>query len=165
MKTKKICLIGDFAVGKTSLVARFVNHTFSDKYLTTVGVSIKTKVVEQGDGESVKLIIWDVAGEDRFSSAAERYLRGANGLLVVADGTRAETLEAADNLTKKTHAMLGEIPTLRLINKADLKTSWVAGVSLTENIEAQSFGGEVATSAKSGLNVEYAFRELASMFG
>ena len=87
MKVKKVCLVGDFAVGKTSLVARFVNHTFSDRYLTTVGVSIKTKIIERAPVGKLKLIIWDIAGEDKFSRAAERYLHGAHGLLVVADGT------------------------------------------------------------------------------
>ncbi len=61
---KKICLLGDFAVGKTSLVARFVNNQFSEKYLTTVGVKMDTKLIAVNDNLSVKLIIWDIAGEN-----------------------------------------------------------------------------------------------------
>ena len=78
--TKKVCIIGDFAVGKTSTVARCVHNVFSDKYLTTVGVKIDTKEVVLEDSEkTVKMIIWDIAGTDRFSAVEFSYLRGSSG--------------------------------------------------------------------------------------
>ena len=157
MNTKKICVIGDFGVGKTSLVARFVHHAFSDKYLSTVGVSIKTKIVRLDTSQQVKLIIWDIAGEDALSSTAERYLRGANGLLVVADGTRPATLESADKLLLEAQSKIGEVPAIRLINKADLTQEWAA----TELTETSAIKDMVTTSAKTGLNVEAAFEQMA----
>ena len=84
---KKICLIGAFAVGKTSLVRRFVHSIFSEKYHTTVGVMIDKKQVNV-NGLPVDLIIWDLHGEDDFQSVRMSYLRGASGCFYVADGTR-----------------------------------------------------------------------------
>ena len=162
MKVKKVCLLGDFGVGKTSLVARFVNHTFSDKYLSTVGVSIKTKIINAANDEQMKLIIWDIAGEERFSTATERYIRGANGFLIVADGTRQETLEAARQLQTALGQMLGDVPSINLLNKADLNDAWVAGLPIEQNPENKILDGQVATSAKTGLNVEFAFHQLAA---
>ena len=88
MIQKKICMLGAFAVGKTSLVQRFVKSLFSDRYLTTVGVKIDKKIVTVGDTE-VSLVLWDLAGEDEFQSVQTSYLRGASGYLLVIDGTRA----------------------------------------------------------------------------
>ena len=162
MKVKKVCLVGDFAVGKTSLVARFVNHTFSDRYLTTVGVSIKTKIIERAPVGELKLIIWDIAGEDKFSRAAERYLHGAHGLLVVADGTRSETIEVAAQLQAQALALLGDVPVVNLLNKADLRAEWPSELPPAEELTDAEIYAQIPTSAKTGLNVEFAFLQLAA---
>ena len=91
MLQKKICMLGGFAVGKTSLVRRFVQSIFSETYLTTVGVKIDKKSVVLSD-KTVDLILWDLAGEDDIGSFRLSYVRGASGLVLVADGTRAATL-------------------------------------------------------------------------
>src|ERR1044071_1650162 len=83
-------MIGAFAVGKTSLVARFVKSIFSEKYLTTVGVKIDKKSLSVGDQE-MTLILWDLAGEDEFMQVRMSYLRGSAGYFLVADGTRRAT--------------------------------------------------------------------------
>lgn len=152
-------------MGKTSLVARFVNHTFSDKYLSTVGVSIKTKIINHAENEATKLIIWDIAGEERFSNASERYIRGANGFLIVADGTRQETIDAARHLRGELDQMLGDVPSVSLLNKADLSEAWVAELPIDEIPENKILDGQVATSAKTGLNVDFAFEQLAAKLG
>src|SRR5580700_10653949 len=92
MLQKKICMLGSFSVGKTSLVRRFVESIFSDRYLTTVGVKIDKKVV-QVNGQDVTVMLWDLYGEDEFQKIRMSYLRGASGYLLVADGTRLATLE------------------------------------------------------------------------
>ena len=89
---KKICLIGAFAVGKTSLVRQYVYSLFSEKYLSTVGVKIDKKLLVM-DGRELELIIWDLHGEDDFQSVRMSYLRGASGCIYVVDGTRRVTLE------------------------------------------------------------------------
>ncbi len=104
---KKVCIIGDFAVGKTSTVARFVNNIFSEKYLTTVGVKIDTKDMTLADGRKLRMVIWDIAGSQRFSAVEFSYLRGAQAYLLVADGTRRETMDSALALREAVEARFG----------------------------------------------------------
>ena len=123
MLQKKICLLGAFGVGKTSLVRRFVDTIFSDTYLTTVGVKIDKKLVTVGN-EQMALILWDIAGEDEVAAVRVSYLRGAAGYLLVADSTRPETLETAASIQTRIQAELGAVPFLALLNKADLLEDW-----------------------------------------
>ena len=162
MQTKKICLLGDFAIGKTSLTARFVRQTFSEKYLTTVGVKIDSKVVEVSDKEQVKLVIWDIAGNDTFTSVNENYLRGTAGVFLVADGCRKNTLSGAMNLRRMVQDVVGECPMVFAVNKVDLISDWE--VDQTDITQLRDSGITVyKTSAKTGENVEAAFQQLASL--
>jgi small GTP-binding protein len=153
-------MIGDFAVGKTSLVARFVRQTFSDKYLTTVGVKIDTKMVNVEE-QQVKLILWDIAGADTFTTATASYLRGATGYFLIVDGTRRPTWDSALKLKQAVTEKIGEKPFVILLNKADLTDEWEIEEQL---IAAQQQEGWkiLRTSAKTGENVEAAFTELAT---
>ena len=162
VSTRKICIIGDFGVGKTSTVARFVHSVFSEKYLTTVGVKIDTKTVRAGESESeLKLVIWDIAGADRFSAVEFSYLRGAAGYLLVADGTRGNTLDVARRLCSEAEQRFGALPYVLLINKSDLTEQWEVPGSAIE--ELRSAGTTVfLTSAKTGDNVETAIQTLAN---
>ena len=92
MLQKKICMLGSFAVGKTSLVRRFVESIYSDVYQTTVGVKIDKKNVKVSEKE-VSLVLWDIYGEDDYQKMHWTYLRGASGYLLVADGTRARPMD------------------------------------------------------------------------
>lgn len=161
--TKKVCIIGDFAVGKTSSVARCVNNVFSEKYLTTVGVKIDTKEMEVGDSAMpVKLVIWDIAGTDRFSAVEFSYMRGSSGFILVVDGTRAHTLEVAKRLRSETFERYGELPCVMLLNKSDLDDEWEIDESVITDLEREGFVPFV-TSAKTGINVEQAFQRLAEL--
>lgn len=162
MITKKICIIGDFAVGKTSTVARFVHNVFSDKYLTTVGVKIDTKELELEEGDSVKLVIWDIAGTDRFSAVEFSYLRGASGYLLVIDGTRRHTADVAERLQKEAKERYGDLPYVTLINKADLADEWEV---TDDDIRALRDAGHriFQTSARSGEHVLEAITTLARL--
>ena len=157
---KKICVLGDFSVGKTSLVGRFVKNEFSDKYLTTVGVKMDTKLVSVNDALKIKLIIWDIAGENAFKKISQTYLRGAAGFILVLDGTRLTTLEAALDIKQNIIQLLGEIPFVVLINKVDLKAQWEIDdehIARLNAMEKQLF----FTSAKTGEQVEEAFHLLS----
>ncbi len=161
--TKKICIIGDFAVGKTSSVARSVNDVFSDKYLTTVGVKIDTKEMTAGAAATpVKLIIWDIAGTDRFSAVEFSYLRGSSGFILVVDGTRAHTLDVVKRLRAESQERYGELPCVTLINKSDLEDEWEISDETIAALENDGFCPFV-TSAKTGANVELAFERLAEL--
>jgi small GTP-binding protein len=155
MNSKKICLLGGFATGKTSLVERYVHSIFSDKYLSTVGVKISKKAFSQ-DGTDVMLILWDMEGEDVYADVNLSYVRGAMGFFVVADGTRKETLETALNLRRAALEITGQMPSCLLINKADIADQW----EITEAMLAPLAGQGVTvrrTSAKTGMGVEEAF--------
>lgn len=159
--TSKVCVVGDFAVGKTSVVERFINNQFSDKYLTTVGVKVDTKEIEHEDiSVSHKLVIWDVAGSDRFGHTEFAYLRGASGYIFVADGTRSLTLRSVHDLREQITEKYGAAPCVLLVNKKDLTGQWeVSEKQLLELVE--SYCNVYATSAKTGDEVETALRSLS----
>ncbi len=157
---KKICMVGDFSVGKTSLVARFVKNIFSEKYLSTVGVKIDSKEIIINDMTTLKLLIWDIAGKDKLSSLDDNYIRGCAGYLLIADGTRKHTLESAYKLQAHLQNELGDIPFCMLINKNDLKNQWECNDVEINNIKNNKWS-YFETSAKNGENVEVAFNELA----
>ena len=157
---KKVCILGDFSVGKTSLVARFVKNEFSEKYLTTVGVKMDTKSINVNDELMIKLIIWDIAGESHFKKMTQIYLRGAAGFLLVIDGTRVSTLEAALNIKQGILELLGDIPFVILINKYDLKSEWEITEAHIEKLNAQK-EQIFFTSAKTGEQIEEAFATLS----
>jgi small GTP-binding protein len=159
MIQKKICLLGAFAVGKTSLVARFVKSIYSGEYITTVGVKVDKKTVNI-DGQEINLIVWDVAGEDELQKVRMNYLSGASGYLLVADGTRRETLETARMLRERVSEEIGALPFILIINKADLASEWEIDDQAIAECETQGWT-VIKTSAKTGEGVEEAFTKLA----
>ena len=160
MIRKKVCILGSFAVGKTSLVQRFVKGIFSDKYLTTLGVKIDKKIV-QVKGKEIEFILWDLAGEDEFMKVRQTYLRGAAAYLLVTDGTRSETLETALLLHEKMQHEKESLPFVLLINKSDLKAQWNIDYSRINHLR-ESGWQVMKTSAKNNECVEEAFKLLAS---
>jgi len=155
---KKVCMLGAYAVGKTSLVARFVKSIFSEKYQTTVGVKIDKKTVRI-EGQKLTLILWDLAGEDDFYQVRMSYLRGSSAYLLVADGTRRASLDKALELQQKAESEIGKVPFILLINKLDLINEWEVK---DPDLAALSEKGwqVVATSAKTGVGVNETFQAL-----
>jgi len=152
MLKKKICMVGQFGVGKTSLVRRFVSSIFDDRYLTTVGVKIDRKDLTI-DGKSLTLMVWDLAGEDDLAELNVSHLRGASGYVLVADGCRAATLEKAAELRQRIHKMLGPLPFVLVVNKADLRDQWEV-----KSAQVAEYGWPTfETSAKAGNGVEEMF--------
>ncbi len=156
---KKICMLGAFAVGKTSLVSRYVQGIFSHKYLTTIGVKVDRKVVKV-DNRRVNLILWDINGEDEFLKVRMSYVRGAAGYLLVVDGTRPETLATAAMLQRRASEAVGAIPFVLVLNKIDLTEQWELDESQVEKC-LSSPCTVVWTSARTGEGVEEAFMALA----
>ena len=162
MTSRKICILGDFAVGKTSLVRRFVDQAFSDKYLTTVGVKIDTRLCETEAG-ATKLVLWDIAGAATLGPLQENYLQGMSGYLLVCDGTRSPTLNSVNSIQEALAGSHPGLPFCVLVNKSDLEAS--AEVQ-DKDIEVMRNRGWVVmrTSAKSGEQVDQSFQYLAKQF-
>ena len=157
MLKKKVCMVGQFGVGKTSLVRRFVDSIFDERYLSTVGVKIDRKDVAVGS-ESVTLMLWDLAGEDDLAQLKISNLRGASGYILVADGCRAASLDKAVELQQRITDQLGPLPFVLVLNKADLRDQW--------EVEDSAVAGHqwttLETSAKAGSGVEEMFLTLAA---
>jgi len=156
---RKICVLGAFGVGKTSLVKRYVESIFSETYLTTVGVKIDKKTVALPD-RTVTLILWDVAGEDDISALRMSYLRGAAGYVLVADGTRPATLETGLSLRRRVEAECGQLPFVLLVNKNDLAERWAIPGSMLDDLRRNGWWAR-PSSARTGEGVEDAFAALA----
>ncbi len=160
MIQKKVCMVGAFATGKTSLVARFVKGIYSDKYQTTIGVKIDKKLIE-AQGQTVKMMLWDIHGEDEFQNVRMSYLRGSAAYLLVVDGTRRASLETALNLKARVAASIGDIPFILVINKYDLASEWE--IAEADMAALEESGIElIKTSAKTDLAVEDCFLRLAT---
>jgi len=158
---KKICLIGAFAVGKTSLVRQYILSLFSEKYLSTVGVKIdKKQLVVNRQG--LDLIIWDLHGEDDFQSVRMSYLRGASGCIYVADGTRRATLDTAMRLRHRAENAIGPTPSILAVNKCDLDAEWEIDPETLQKMATEDLL-VIRTSAKTGDSVETVFYKLAAM--
>jgi hypothetical protein len=158
MIQKKVCMVGAFATGKTSLVARFVSSIYSEVYQTTVGVKIDKKSVNFADKE-VNLILWDIQGEDDFQKLRLSYLRGLSGYLLVVDGTRRATLDKAFSLQQSIEQTVGTVPFILILNKSDLIDEWEIDSTAIDELSKRSWM-VIQGSAKTGLGVEEAFLTL-----
>jgi small GTP-binding protein len=158
MIQKKVCMVGVFGTGKTSLVQRFVHSVFSQRYLSTVGVKIDRKQLEL-DGTPITLVLWDLAGRDKHEDITASYLRGAHAVLYVADGTRKETCEQLPEMRALVRGAAGDVPAVLALNKSDLIESWALAPGEEKALAAE--WDLVRTSAKSGSGVEEVFLRLA----
>jgi small GTP-binding protein len=158
MIQKKICMVGASAVGKTSLVSRFVKSIYSDIYHATIGVKIDKKSLKIGEQE-VNLMLWDIAGEDEFQKITSSYLQGSAGYILVVDGTRQATLNTAISMQAKVEEVVGPVPFILLINKSDLEKQWEVTPEMTKSLMGKGWT-VIQTSAKTGLGVEDAFQTL-----
>ncbi|QIR41022.1 GTP-binding protein [Tolypothrix sp. PCC 7910] len=159
MLQKKICMVGAFATGKTSLVSRFVSSIFSEKYHTTVGVKIDKKTLNIQE-KTLNLILWDLYGEDEFQKVRMSYLRGSSGYLLVVDGTRRNTLEKAFDLQARVEDTIGNVPFIMILNKWDLTDEWEIDPVEIDAVQLKGWT-VMKTSAKNGLGVAEVFQTLA----
>src|SRR6266704_4097030 len=165
----KVCLVGDKAVGKTSLIRRYTINMFEEEYLTTIGTHVtkkETRVLlpEYDLLVDIDMKVWDIMGEKGFRELLEdAYFYGANGILAVADLTRRRTLDDLDDWIDSVEQVVGKVPILIAVNKADLASN----ARFQERDVAQfakAYGAEFfLTSAKTGDQVEAAFARLGAL--
>ena len=171
METKevkvKICLVGNSGVGKTSLIRRYVNDIFDDKYIATIGTKVTKKeiTIEQSKEEEVKMdmMIWDIMGQKGFKQLLqEAYFYGTKGVIAVSDMTRKITLEDITEWMESVNDVAGEVPTVFLANKCDLEGQAQFNVKDLEKIASEhTILHPYLTSAKTGQNVQSVFKTLA----
>jgi len=155
MFSYKIVLVGNFGVGKTSLIRRFVENSFSEEYLSTIGVSISKKTIE-----NATIMIWDIEGHTEFKPIFKQYLRGAKGFIIVADLLRDESIEQLDAHIKLCHEVIEGAPLCIALNKSDMPHT-LSNKSLQDIKNLSPAIIEVLkTSAKSGDAVEELFFKL-----
>lgn len=166
MILKKICLLGDFAVGKTSLVRRFVDREFSDQYLSTVGVKISRRLLDystpESRGRELQMVIWDIEGSSQFKGVPMTYIHGAHGAVVVGDLTRDDTLQHVEQHLAQFIEANPSAYVVVALNKADLAAGQPSG-NFSAKFKSQVLG-EMCTSARTGNGVDYLFDVLGRQF-
>jgi len=164
----KLCLCGEGAVGKTSLIARYVHDVFDDKYLITLGTKVTKKEMsfnhpDDGTPVHITCMIWDVVGQQAYRSFMPNFYKNASGLIMVFDLTRRETFTALEDWRKFVWENSGDVPAIVLANKTDLKSERTV---FEDEIKSycDSYGMDyLLTSAKTGKNVNTAFEHIGKI--
>jgi small GTP-binding protein len=166
---KKICLIGNSGVGKTSLIKRFILDIFDDKYLKTLGTKVSKKDVtieypEKDLKINLTMMVWDIMGQETFRALLQdSYFYGARGALAVCDATKVETLKVLEQWVESLYGTAGKVPIVFVANKSDLKKSIKVKEKTLKNFVGKYDAPYVYTSAKTGDNVEKAFHEMGKL--
>jgi len=157
----KLLLIGDSGVGKSCLLLRFADDTYTESYISTIGVDFKIRTIDL-DGKTIKLQIWDTAGQERFRTITSSYYRGAHGIIVVYDVTDFESFNNVKSWLHEIDRYACEnVNKLLVGNKCDLESSRKVTTEQAKEF-ADSLGIEfLETSAKNSTNVENAFQRMA----
>ncbi|KAI9522386.1 Ras- protein Rab-1A [Dissostichus eleginoides] len=158
----KLLLIGDSGVGKSCLLLRFADDTYTESYISTIGVDFKIRTIDM-DGKTVKLQIWDTAGQERFRTITSSYYRGAHGIIIVYDVTEQESFNNVKQWLDEIDRYACEnVSRLLVGNKSDLVSKKVVELSTAQDLASSLKVPLLETSAKSSDNVERAFLTMAS---
>ena len=159
----KIITLGDPCAGKTSLIIKFIDNKFTGNFVTTMNFDLKHKVITLKDGTEAKLMIFDTAGQERFRSLSENYIKKANGILLVYNISERVSFQNIENWMESIKENSNGIPTILIGNKSDLNDE--RAVSFEEgNQKAQEFGCPFyETNCKNGDNIDKCFVELAEL--
>jgi len=157
----KLLLIGDSGVGKSCLLLRFADDTYTESYISTIGVDFKIRTIEL-EGKTVKLQIWDTAGQERFRTITSSYYRGAHGIIVVYDVTDNDTFTNVKQWLQEIDRYASEgVNKLLVGNKSDLTSKKVVEYAVAKEFSDQLTIPFLETSAKNATNVEQAFLTMA----
>jgi small GTP-binding protein len=164
---KKVGLIGDSGVGKTSLIRRFVVDVFDDKYIATIGTKVSKRDIEYRLTDKtvyLTLMLWDILGQKDYRKIRTQSMKSSHGVIVTVDLTRPETVRAAEEFwLQETWETLGDIPVLFIGNKVDLVKDGCEAIRDLEEIGRKAEMPVVLSSAKTGQNVEAAFKRIGEM--
>ena len=160
-KTYKVLLLGDSTVGKTCFLKRYLDDTFQDVYLSTIGFDFKFKTVTLSNGNQIKLQIWDTVGEERYRTIAKSYYKGAHGIVLIYDITNKNSFKNIKKwISQIKEELSNKISIVLVANKIDMPERIVSeedGKNLANSMNLQIF----EASARDNINVSEAFQELA----
>lgn len=157
----KLLLIGDSGVGKSCLLMRFADNSYSDSYISTIGVDFKIRTIDL-DGKTVKLQVWDTAGQERFRTITSSYYRGAHGIIVVYDVTDQDSFNNVKQWFQEIDRYAREgVSKLLVGNKSDLESKKVVNTNTAKEFAESMNIPFLETSAKDSQNVEEAFFAMA----
>ncbi|ORZ13511.1 GTP-binding protein ypt1 [Absidia repens] len=157
----KLLLIGDSGVGKSCLLLRFADDTYTESYISTIGVDFKIRTIEL-EGKTVKLQIWDTAGQERFRTITSSYYRGAHGIIVVYDVTDQDSFNNVKQWLSEIERYAAEgVNKLLVGNKSDLVDKKVVDTDQAKELADSLTIPLLETSAKDATNVEQAFLTMA----
>ena len=159
----KILLLGDTQVGKPSFFMRYIDNTFQESYLSTVGLDFKVKNVQLDDGKTYRVQIWDTAGQDRFHAITRNYFKNAHGIILIYDVTLIESFQNVKNWIKQIKEEVTDKVSIILVgNKIDMENQRVVSKEEGEKMAA-SYGLKFfECSAKTGENVEEIFKDIVT---
>jgi small GTP-binding protein len=157
----KIVVVGDESVGKTSLIRRYCENKFSESRVETIGIDFQSKTITLEEEEQVCMVIWDVAGQERFSSFRDQYYMGALAVALVYDVAKPTSFDSLENWLCEANRSAPGVPIIVIANKTDLDeaVSYEQAKAWAADHDFPFF----ATSAKTGENVEEMFYRLGSM--
>jgi small GTP-binding protein len=158
----KVPIAGDGAVGKTSLIIKFIENKFSHEYKSTIGVDIFTKSINLGKDE-ILLTLWDIAGQERFKIIRKGFFEGAKGAIIVYDVTKKESFKNVSEWAGEITQFSGDIPMFICGNKIDLSDKREVSTEEGKKLSLKMKKSFIETSAKLGENVEEAFTKISSM--
>lgn len=155
----KIVVLGDFGVGKTSLIRRFVDNSFSEDYISTIGVSISKKNLKTKDGLESIMMIWDTEGKTEHKPIFKQYLTGAKAFIIVADLTRQNTIDSIQEHIETCQEFTSDLPICIALNKSDLENNFITPIDEIKNL-SKNILNVYKTSAKSGDTVNKIFEDI-----
>ena len=163
MRKFKIIVLGDYAVGKTTLVLRYTERQFQEMYLPTIGVQFSVKEL-QYHGEKVEFTIWDIAGQPQFYMLHRPYFNGADGMMLVYDITRSSSFSNINNWwSTSVKYGLSSIPRILIGNKIDLNDERKIILPMAEHLGEKINAPFFETSASTGENVKLIFQKIAEL--
>ncbi|XP_067930933.1 ras-related protein Rab-35-like [Watersipora subatra] len=158
----KLVVLGDSAVGKTSLVYQYTEHTFSESHVHTIGIDFKKRIIDV-DGKKCKLLIWDTAGQEQFRAITSTLYRGTHGVIVVYDTQDISSFQNIPNWLQEIAKHRDDVPKILVGNKNDNSKTKVVSTRNARRFSKQQGIPLFETSAKENTNVEQAFEEITRL--